>query len=94
MRPIGARGAPLISALVGAIQGPVNVLAGPGAPSISELQSLGVARVSFGSGLTRASMGLTRRIARELLHSGDYSGFPEDAIPSAEANRLFERAAE
>jgi hypothetical protein len=39
-------------------------------------------------------MGLTRRIARELLHSGDYSGFPEDAIPSAEANRLFERAAE
>jgi 2-methylisocitrate lyase-like PEP mutase family enzyme len=92
--PIGARGAPLISALVGAIQGPVNVLAGPGAPSISELQSLGVARVSFGSGLTRASMGLTRRIARELLHSGDYSGFPEDAIPSAEANRLFERAAE
>jgi 2-methylisocitrate lyase-like PEP mutase family enzyme len=89
--PIGARGAPLISALVGAIQGPVNILAGPGAPSIGELQSLGVARVSFGSGLARAAMGLTRRIARELLHSGAYTSFPEDTIPSAEANHLFVR---
>jgi 2-methylisocitrate lyase-like PEP mutase family enzyme len=89
--PIGARGAPLIAALVAAIQGPVNVLAGPGAPSIPELQSLGVARVSFGAFLARAAMGLTRRIARELLHSGAYSSFPEDTIPSAEANQLFER---
>ena len=89
--PIGARDPGLISALVGAIQGPVNVLAGPGAPSIGELQSLGVARVSFGSGLTRAAMGLTRRIAGELLRSGTYNSFPEDTIPSPEANRLFEK---
>ena len=74
-----------------AIQGPVNVLTGPGAVSIRELQSLGVARISFGSALARAAMGLTRRIARELLHSGAYSSFPEDTIPSAEANSLFKR---
>ena len=89
--PVGARDPRLISALVGAIQGPVNVMAGPGAPSISELQSLGVARVSFGAALARAAMGLTRRIARELLRSGTYTSFPEDTIPSAEANRLFDK---
>ena len=58
------------------------------------LQSLGVARISFGSALSRAAMGLSRRIARELLRSGAYSSFPEDTIPSAEPNRLFERTQE
>lgn len=89
--PIGARDPQLIAELVRAIDGPVNVLAGPGAPSIPELQRLGVARVSFGSGLMRAAMGLTRRIARELLSAGTYTSFPEDSIPSPEANRLFEK---
>jgi len=36
-------------------------------------------------------MGLTRRIAGELLRSGTYTSFPEDTIPCAEANRLFEK---
>jgi hypothetical protein len=36
-------------------------------------------------------MGLTRRIAHELLRSRTYTSFPEDAIPSPEANRLFDK---
>lgn len=87
--PILVRDPALIARLVGAIAGPVNILAGPGAPSIPELQRLGVARVSFGSALARAALGLTRRIANELKSAGTYGGFPEDAIPSPEANRLF-----
>jgi 2-methylisocitrate lyase-like PEP mutase family enzyme len=35
--------------------GPVNVLYAPGAPSLTELAEAGVARISFGSGLHRAT---------------------------------------
>jgi len=42
---------------------PVNILAGPGVPSIPELARLGVKRVSYGSGPHRAAMGLLRRMA-------------------------------
>ncbi len=90
--PIIVREPALIARLVAAVAGPVNILAGPGAPAIPELQRLGVARVSFGSALMRASLGLTRRIAAELKAAGTYAGFPDDTIPSPEANRLFDRA--
>jgi 2-methylisocitrate lyase-like PEP mutase family enzyme len=90
--PILVRDPRLIADLVEAIKGPVNVLAGPGAPEIPELEMLGVARVSFGSGLMRAALSLTRRIAKELKASGTYRSFPEDTVPSPEANRLFARS--
>ena len=79
-----------IRALVAGIDGPVNILAGPGCPPIAELQQLGVRRVSEGSGPMRASMMLTRRIAEELLQRGTYTRYHDDAIAYSEANRLFE----
>ena len=36
---------------------PLNILAVPGTPSIAELEKLGVARVSVGSGFMRATLG-------------------------------------
>ena len=51
---------------------------------------LGVRRVSEGSGPMRATMMLARRIAEELLQKGTYASFHNDALPYAEANRLFE----
>jgi len=78
-----------IGTLVAEIDGPLNILATPGCPPIAELQQLGVRRVSVGSGPMRAAMMLTRRIAEELLQSGTYTRFHDDAIPYAEANRLF-----
>ena len=54
-----------------------------------ELQALGVRRVSEGSGPMRATMMLTRRIARELLDHGSFTSFHDDAVPYPEANRLF-----
>lgn len=79
-----------IKTLVEEINGPLNILTVPGCPSISELQQLGVRRVSEGSGPMRAAMMLTRRIAEELLRTGTYTRFQQDAIPYQEANKLFE----
>jgi 2-methylisocitrate lyase-like PEP mutase family enzyme len=79
-----------IRTLVKEIDGPVNILTVPGCPTIPELQALGVRRVSEGSGPMRATMMLARRIAEELLQKGTYSRFHSDAVPYAEANKLFE----
>lgn len=79
----------VIKALVDGIRGPLNILTVPGCPSIPELAQLGVRRVSEGSGPMRATMMLTRRIAEDLLKTGTYARFHHDAVPYAEANRLF-----
>lgn len=79
-----------IKTLVQQIDGPVNILTVPGCPPIAELQQLGVRRVSEGSGPMRATMMLTRRIAEELLRTGTYTRFHDDAISYADANKLFE----
>lgn len=78
-----------IATLVGEIGAPLNILASPGCPGVSELQALGVRRVSLGSGPMRAIMMLTRHIAEELLGSGSYARIHDDAVPYAEANAMF-----
>ena len=67
---------------------PLNILAGPGAPSIPELEKLGVARVSLGSGPMRAGLGLLRRLAEELKTAGTYVAL-DGAIPHNEMNKLL-----
>jgi 2-methylisocitrate lyase-like PEP mutase family enzyme len=84
----GLKDAETIGRLVKAVACPLNVLAGPGSPSIPELAGLGVARVSVGSGPMRATLGLLRRLAEELKGSGTYSAM-EGAVPYAEVNRLL-----
>jgi 2-methylisocitrate lyase-like PEP mutase family enzyme len=66
----------------------VNILAGLSSPSVRELQALGVARVSLGSGPMRAALGTLRRIAEELKNSGTY-GLLADAPTHVEMNRLL-----
>jgi 2-methylisocitrate lyase-like PEP mutase family enzyme len=84
----GIRDAAIIGALVKEVHGPLNILATPGAPSIAELQALGVARVSIGSGVARATMALTRRIAKEL-RDGVYTSLFAEQIPYNEVNAMF-----
>ena len=67
----------------------VNILAGPGVPSIPELAKLGVKRVSYGSGPHRAAMGLLRRMADEAKTSGTYTALTEGAVPYEEINGLM-----
>jgi 2-methylisocitrate lyase-like PEP mutase family enzyme len=56
--------------VVDAVGTPVNVLALPTAPSIAELASAGVRRVSTGGALARASYGALLAGARELAMDG------------------------
>lgn len=79
-----------IARLAKAVECPLNILAGPGTPSIPQLAKLGVARVSVGSGPMRATLGLLRRLAEELKTSGTYSEM-EGAVPYAEVNKLLGR---
>ena len=86
----GVRDAATIGRLVSDLQCPVNILAGPGSPSLPELRKLGVARVSLGSGPMRATLGLLRRLAEELKKAGTYTAMV-GAPPHDEINRLLER---
>ena len=87
----GLRNPEHIRALVDHVKAPVNILAGPGVPSIPELGKLGVKRVSYGSGPHRAAMGLLRRMADEARTSGTYTALTEGAVPYEEINGLFQR---
>jgi 2-methylisocitrate lyase-like PEP mutase family enzyme len=84
----------LIKVLVHSLPGPLNILAGPGTPSVAVLQKLGVSRLSVGSGPMRAAMGLTRRIAQELRTTGTYDALTEGAISYTEMNQLLSRDTE
>lgn len=66
----GLRTAADIGALVEAVDGPVNVLALPGGPSVPELEALGVRRVSIGSSMYNATVRTLRAAARELIDHG------------------------
>ena len=79
-----------IRRFVGALQLPLNVLAMAGTPPVRRLQELGVARVSTGSGMARACLGLARRISQDLQAGGAYDAMLEGAIPYAELNGLFD----
>jgi 2-methylisocitrate lyase-like PEP mutase family enzyme len=83
----------LIEKLVKAIDAPLNILVTPGCPSIPELQKLGVARASIGSGVMRATLGIVRRIGKELLETGTYSAVFEGSIPYAQINQMMSRVA-
>jgi 2-methylisocitrate lyase-like PEP mutase family enzyme len=78
----------VIGRLAAAIDAPLNVIAGPGSPTIAELQALGVARASLGPGLARSVMAHVRRAAAEVLGAGTYEALREQ-VPSPEANALF-----
>jgi 2-methylisocitrate lyase-like PEP mutase family enzyme len=79
-----------IGRLVKAVEGPLNILAGPGGPSVTELERLGVARVSFGSGPYRAVMGWFRKFLNQVHQPAALATLIGDAIPYRELNNLFE----
>ncbi|OIJ63993.1 isocitrate lyase/PEP mutase family protein [Streptomyces mangrovisoli] len=77
-----------IAALAKNISAPLNVLAGPGAPSVAELSALGVARVSLGSSVAEAAYAVARRAAQDLFTGGGYDALT-DAVPYPELNALL-----
>ncbi|MFI6981805.1 isocitrate lyase/phosphoenolpyruvate mutase family protein [Embleya sp. NPDC050154] len=79
-----------VATLAETLPAPLNVLVGPGAPSVAELGKLGVARVSLGSAIAEAAYAVVRRSARELFETGTYSSLT-DTIPYGDLNALLAR---
>jgi 2-methylisocitrate lyase-like PEP mutase family enzyme len=79
-----------IAHVVEAVDAPLNVLALPTGPTIGELASVGVRRVSTGSLLARAAYGALLAGARELDQGGTSSyadgGAPPDTLKAAFAS--------
>jgi 2-methylisocitrate lyase-like PEP mutase family enzyme len=84
----GVKDPEIIGRLVRAVRGPLNILATVGAPPIPELERLGVARVSVGSGAMRATLGLLQRIAHQLRDERSFSLMTDGAMSYVEANRI------
>jgi len=84
----------MISTLVKEINAPINILSNPtiGAgvtPSISELQDLGVARVSLGSSLMKATLALIKKVADELSEKGTYNILLDTLTPFPDAAMAY-----
>jgi 2-methylisocitrate lyase-like PEP mutase family enzyme len=78
-----------IARIVKEVGAPVNVLAMPSGPSVQELASVGVRRVSTGSALARAAYGALVDGARELLGPGT-SQYATKGAPASEFTRAFD----
>ena len=83
-----------IRALVGEMHVPVNVIGGTGAVrlSISELEDLGVRRVSLGPRLCQAAIGGFLRAAEEVGKSGTF-GFMDEAADLKAVTGMFDHRA-
>ncbi|TCC10884.1 isocitrate lyase/PEP mutase family protein [Kribbella soli] len=68
----GVVDAPTIAELVKDSPLPLNVMVGPGAPTVAELADLGVVRISVGPAITSAAYALATAAAKELLTTGTY----------------------
>jgi 2-methylisocitrate lyase-like PEP mutase family enzyme len=77
-----------IGRLAREIDGPLNVIAGPPAPPIGDLERLGVRRASLGPRVAQAALGLVRRAVTELRERGTYATMADLLIPFGELQRL------
>jgi 2-methylisocitrate lyase-like PEP mutase family enzyme len=78
-----------IRAIASAAGLPLNVLAWPGLPSADELESLGVRRLSSGSGVAQAALGRIAALAGAFLRDGRSEPLGEGSMPYAELNALM-----
>jgi len=87
-----------ISTLAKEINAPINILANPGIgagilpPSVRELQDLGVARLSLGSSVMKATLALIKKIAVELSEKGTYNILLDTLTPLPEAAMAYKMA--
>jgi 2-methylisocitrate lyase-like PEP mutase family enzyme len=86
--PMGLTDSNSISTCVDALKFPINVMVRKGLPPVTELQRLGVARVSFGPSASYAAMGLLKRASEEVLKKGTYQTLVDGAITFDELNSL------
>jgi 2-methylisocitrate lyase-like PEP mutase family enzyme len=80
-----------IAKLVKAVEAPLNILANPECPPIAELEKIGVARVSAGSGIMRAAMGVVQRIGKEMMEARSCDAIFAGATAYIELQRMMTR---
>jgi len=78
-----------IATLVNEIDSPLNIIAGGSTPSIAELESIGVARVSFGPRPMRMILAALRNVARDIMKTGNFDGLKSEALTYDEVNAMF-----
>lgn len=86
-----------ISTLVKEINAPINILSNPSAgaglpPTINELEDLGVARLSLGSSLMKATLALIKKIADEIRQKGTYNILKDSLTPLPDAISAYKMA--
>lgn len=86
----GIKNIETIKALVEEVNGPVSVVMGlSGSPvTVAELKEAGVVRISIGGSLARATFGLVRRAAQEMVDKGTFE-FSGQQIADDELCKLF-----
>jgi 2-methylisocitrate lyase-like PEP mutase family enzyme len=78
-----------IRAIASAAKLPLNVMSRPGLPSPSELEALGVRRLSAGASIAQAVFGRAASLATAFLRDGAAAPLTEGAMPYPELNALM-----
>ncbi|MEU3458620.1 isocitrate lyase/phosphoenolpyruvate mutase family protein [Streptomyces sp. NPDC006733] len=80
----------VVAELAKNIAAPLNILTGPGGPSVAELAEAGAARVSIGGRMAEAAYGVVRHEAREFLADGTVTP-AVDGLGYGDLQALFTR---
>ena len=80
-----------IEKLVKAVEAPLNILALAAGPPIAELERVGVARVTTGSGVMRAAMGVVQRVAKEMIEERSCQSMFAGAMPYIDLKKMMLR---
>jgi 2-methylisocitrate lyase-like PEP mutase family enzyme len=78
-----------IRAIVADVGLPLNVLTVPGLPPVADLASMGVARISAGSGLAQIAAGVVQAVTSEFFAGGIEPILERRSLGYAELNALF-----
>jgi 2-methylisocitrate lyase-like PEP mutase family enzyme len=81
-----------IQAVASGARLPLNVMAWPGLPLASELEALGVRRLSAGSGIAQVVFGKVASLAAAFLREGASDPLADSAMPYADLNALLSAA--
>lgn len=87
--PIGMLERATIADLVKEIKGPINIMGGSPELPLTDLASLGVARVSLAGAVMRSVLGHIQAITRELLEQGTFTSLNAGALSGSDFRSLF-----
>ena len=76
--------------MVDSVEVPVNVLCLPGGPTVPELASVGVARISVGGAFYYAALGAVATAAREWRDEGSHEFWQAAIAGAAAAKKAFD----